>query len=236
MSFRLSPSDLTFLYNSCKRCFYLKVTSGVVQPSIPLPSIFSQIAGLLKNHYDGKHTSELHSALPPGVVKYGEQWVRSRTIQLPNHTATCYINGRFDIVVGFEDATYGVIDFKTGNPSTEWKNLYGRQLHAYAYSLEHPAPNALALAPVTSLGLLYFYPSAISQQSVERLSYDAEITWIEVEKSEQEFLEFIDEVLDILESPTPPPCSAGCQWCAYVDRLAGDQRLEAGSWLPSVGG
>lgn len=221
MNFRLSPSDLTFLYDGCKRCFYSKMMSGISQPSIPLPSIFSQIAGLLKNHYDGKHTGELHIALPPGVVSYGEQWVRSETIRLPNHNATCYINGRFDIVVSFEDATYGVIDFKTGNPNTEWKTLYGRQLHAYAYALEHPAPNALALSPVTRLGLLYFYPSAISQQCIERLSYDAEITWIEVEKNEQGFLEFIDEVLDVLESSEAPRCSPNCQWCSYVDRLTG---------------
>jgi hypothetical protein len=222
MNFRLSPSDLTFLYDGCKRCFYLKMTSGISQPSIPLPSIFSQIAGLLKNHYDGKHTRELHVALPPGVVSYGEQWVRSGIIRLPNHSATCYINGRFDIVVSFEDATYGVIDFKTGNPNMEWKGLYSRQLHAYAYSLEHPAPGALALSPVTRLGLLYFYPSAISQQSIERLSYQAEITWIEVEKNERNFLEFIDEVLDVLESSEAPRCSPNCQWCSYVDRLISD--------------
>jgi hypothetical protein len=221
MNFRLSPSDLTFLYDGCKRCFYLKMTHGISQPSIPLPSIFSQIAGLLKNYYDGKHTGELHIALPPGVVSYGEQWVRSEIIRLPNHNATCYVNGRFDIVVSFEDATYGVIDFKTGNPNMEWKNLYGRQLHAYAYSLEHPAPGALALSPVTRLGLLYFYPSAISQQSIERLSYEAEITWIEVEKNEQNFLGFIDEVLDVLESPEAPQCSPDCQWCNYIDRLIG---------------
>ena len=219
MNFKLSPSDLTFLYNGCKRCFYTKMVNGIFQPSIPLPSIFSQIAGLLKNHYDGKHTSELHVALPPGIVSYGEQWVRSEIIQLPNHSDTCYISGRFDIVVGFEDATYGVIDFKTGNPNMEWKSLYSRQLHAYAYSLEHPASNALALSPITRLGLLYFYPSAISQQCIDRLSYDAEITWIEVEKNEQGFLEFVNEVLDVLELPQAPEASLDCQWCNYVNRL-----------------
>jgi hypothetical protein len=193
--------------------------NGISQPSIPLPSIFSQIAGLLKNYYDGKHTSELPVDLPPGIMSYGEQWVRSEIIQLPNHSDTCYINGRFDIAIRFEDATYGVIDFKTGNPNTEWVNLYGRQLCAYAYSLEHPAPNALALSPVTRLGLLYFYPSTISQQCIERLSYEAEITWIEVEKNEQNFLQFISEVLDVLESPEAPESSPNCQWCNYIGRL-----------------
>lgn len=220
MNYKLSPSDLTFSYEGCKRCFYQKVVNNIAQPSIPLPSIFSKIASLLKNYYHGKRTSELHVALPPGAVTYGERSVRSNVIQLPHHDATCYISGRFDIVVSFDDGTYGVIDFKTGNPNTEAINLYIRQLHAYAYALEHPAPRALALAPVTKMGLLYFYPSSINQQSIERLSWEAEITWIEIAKDEQGFLDFIDGVLGVLELPEAPECSPNCQWCGYFSRLS----------------
>ena len=219
MNYRLSPSDLTFSYEGCKRCFYHKVVNGIAQPSIPLPSIFSKIAGLLKNHYDGKPTSQLHADLPPGIVRYGEKNVRSSIIQLPKHDATCYISGRFDVVVSFEDGTYGVIDYKTSNPSRESARMYSRQLHAYAYALEHPDPRALALSPVTKLGLLYFYPESVNQQSIERLSYEAEITWIEVEKDEEGFLKFIDEVLDVLELPEAPEHSPSCQWCGYISRL-----------------
>ena len=219
MNYKLSPSDLTFLYEGCKRCFYLKTINGIIQPSIPLPSIFSRIASLLKNHYHGKHTSELHVALPPGFVSYGEQYVKSTTIQSPNHNATCYINGRFDIVLSFDDGSYGVIDFKTSNPSKDSANMYSRQLHAYAYALEHPAPGKLSLSPVTKLGLLYFYPDNISQTSIDRLNYGAEVVWIEIEKDEQGFLEFIGEVLDILESPkAPEPCPT-CKWCEYSNQL-----------------
>lgn len=219
MNFRLSPSDLTFSYEGCRRCFYLKMVEGIAQPSIPLPSIFSKIAGLLKNHFDGKHTSELHLALPPGTISHGEKRVTSQIIRLPSHEATCYINGRFDIVVSFEDGTYGVIDFKTGNPSRESANMYSRQLHAYAYALEHPATGALALSPITKLGLLYFYPETVSQQSIERLSYEAEITWVEIKKNEPGFLSFIDKVLDLLELPEAPPHSPNCQWCSYISKL-----------------
>ena len=220
MNYRLSPSDLTFLYDGCRRCFYLKVVNNIAQPSIPLPSIFSKIAGLLKDHYNGKHTSELHVDLSPGTVSYGEKYVRSEVIQLPNHKATCYISGRFDIVISFEDGTYGVIDFKTSNPSSESANLYSRQLHAYAYALEHPAPGKLYLSPVTKLGLLYFYPDNISQTSIERLNYGAEVVWVEVEKDEQGFLDFIDGVLDVLESPEAPEHALSCQWCNYVSKLS----------------
>jgi len=219
MNYKLSPSDLTFSYEGCKRCFYQKVVNNIAQPSIPLPSIFSQIAGLLKNHYDGKLTSELHVDLPPGIVSHGEKWVRSQPIKLSSHDSTCYINGRFDIVVSFEDDTYGVIDFKTSKPSKESAWMYSRQLHAYAYALEHPAPGKLDLSPVTKLGLLYFYPDNISQHSIERLNYGAEIVWVEVEKNEQGFLSFMDEVLFVLESPEVPECSPGCQWCSYISKI-----------------
>jgi len=226
MNYKLSPSDLTFLYAGCKRCFYNKVVKGLSQPSIPLPSIFSQIAGLLKNHYDGKHTSELHLDLAPGIVSHGEKYVRSQVIQLPNHGAACYISGRFDIVVSFTDGTYGVIDFKTGKPSMESANLYSSQLHAYAYALEHPGDRALALSPVTKLGLLYFYPERINQQSIDRLNYEAEITWIEIEKDEQWFLKFIDQVLSVLELPEALEHSPSCQWYSYIKKSAdiGDER------------
>lgn len=59
---------------------------------MPLPSIFSKIAGLLKDHYDGKPNSELHADLPSGIVSLGEKYVRSDIIQLPNHEATCVIS------------------------------------------------------------------------------------------------------------------------------------------------
>jgi len=220
MNYKLSPSDLTFLYESCKRCFYFKVVNNIPQPSIPLPSIFSRIASLLKDHYDGKRTSELHTLLPPGIISHGEQYVRSIPIQPAHRQNSCYINGRFDIVISFDDGTYGVIDFKTGSPNEESAGLYSRQLHAYAYALEHPAPGALRLTPVTKLGLLYFYPSGISQTNTEKLAYDAEITLIEIQKDETEFLNFMDEVLGIVEKPQAPAFSHKCPWCGYLGKLS----------------
>ncbi len=219
MNYKLSPSDLAFLYEGCKRCYYLKVVHGISQPSIPLPAIFSRMAALLKEYYDGKSTKELHPDLPPGRVMYAERYVQSNPIRLAGHNATCFIKGRFDIVVEFEDKTYGVIDFKTGKPNEESLDLYKRQLHAYAYALENPAPGTLKLSPITKMGLLYFYPSKIDQESVESLSYQAQIHWEEIPKDKGWFLEFVDEVLDVLESPQPPAPSPNCQWCGYIDKL-----------------
>lgn len=219
MNYKLSPSSFSFLYEGCKRCFYLKTVHNIPQPSKPLPGVFSKMAGLLKNHYDGKHTGELHQDLPAGVVSHGEKRVKSKTIKLPNHQNTCYIFGRFDIVVSFNDGTYGVIDFKTGSPKEESKELYSRQLHAYAYALENPDYGALKLSPVSKLGLLYFYPEKTKQENIEQLLYQANVQWIEIERDNEGFLDFLDEVMSVLESPVPPEPSPDCEWCNYLAKM-----------------
>ena len=122
-------------------------------------------------------------------------------------------------MVEFEDGTYSIIDFKTGKPSQRSADLYKRQLYAYAYALEHPAPGALKLSPVKKLGLLYFYPSRVSQEKIDWLSFDAKIHWEEIPKDEQGFLKFLAEVLEVLDSPQLPGSSPSCQWCSYIDKL-----------------
>lgn len=219
MIYKLNPSDLTFLYEGCKRCFYMKVVHNIAQPSIPLPSIFIQIAALLKTHYDDKHTSELHPELPPGIVSHGEKFIKSDIIELPDHNTKCYISGRFDMAISFEDGTYGVMDFKTGKPNSESSKLYSNQLHAYAYALEHASSNELSLFPITKIGLIYFHPTSINQSSIETLAYEADVTWVEIEKNEARFLKFIEEVMELIESPEPPESSPHCQWCNYIKRF-----------------
>lgn len=229
MNYKLSPSSFSFLYEGCKRCFYLRVVYGINQPSKPLPGVFSKIAGLLKDHYDGKRTEELHKALPPGKVSYGEKRVKSKAIQLPNYQTTCYISGRFDIVVRFDDGTYGVIDFKTGSPKDEYNKLYSRQLHAYAYALENPALGAMGLSPVAKLGLLYFHPERTKQDNLNQLLYESDIFWVEIRKNEKMFKNFIGDILSILESPSMPEPSPDCEWCNYVDRLNKTRKQENGA-------
>lgn len=219
MNHKIYPSSLSFLYNGCKRCFYLDVVHGIRQPSIPLPGIFTKIAGLLKVQYENKRTDELHPALPPGTIRYGEKYVKSKPIDLPGRSDTCYISGRFDTVVEFDDGSYGVIDYKTGKPKEENKELYGCQLHAYSYALTNPAYKSLELTPISKLGLIYFYPEDTAQDEVGSLSYIARIHWVEIEKNEQAFLDFLDEVMNILESPHPPEPSPDCKWCNYHERL-----------------
>ena len=149
-TWKLSPSDLTFLWDECPRCFYLKVVHGFNRPFSPFPKIFNQIDKLMKGYFQGKPTLEISSTLPEGSVQFGERWVTSDLISFPKRNASCFIKGKFDTVVEFSDGSFGVVDFKTSAAKPEHIEFYSRQLHAYAYALENPAPGSLRLSPIST--------------------------------------------------------------------------------------
>jgi hypothetical protein len=215
MNYKLSPSDLTFLFDGCKHCFVLKVKYGIQQPSIPIPGVFSIIASLQKNHYSGKRLENLSRELPPGVIKYGEKYVKSKTLELPDCNSTCYISGRFDIVAELDDGSYAILDFKTGSPNDEKSQMYARQLQCYALALENPAPNSFHLSPISKLGLLYFSPDKCEQLDMTRQILEGQIQWVEIERNDQNFLNFLKDVVSLLDGPLPEIQPDSCEWCKY---------------------
>lgn len=217
ITFKLSPSDLTFLWDECKRCFYLKVVHSFDRPRLSMPSVFIRLDGLMKGFFKGRLTGELTSLLPEGYVQFAERWVQSRPISLPGHAAQCYLMGKFDTVVAFRDGSYGIVDFKTSEAKPQQIAFYGRQLHAYAYALENPAPGKLSLSPVSRLGLLVVEPRSIEKSSADQIAYLGKVTWQEVPRDDQSFLGFLGDVLTVLEQPVPPPAAEECSYCRYRD-------------------
>jgi hypothetical protein len=213
--YKLSPSELTFLWDECPRCFYLKVACGIGRPFAPFPSIFNRIDKLMKDFFQDRSTVEFSHELPSGRVSFGNRWVTSAPIAPPGRAGHAYIRGIFDTVVEFDDGSYGVVDFKTSESKPEHVAFYSRQLHAYAYALQHPAANSFALSPITKLGLLCVEPVAMDRVPDGRLAYMGSVTWLECPLDMQEFLAFIDNVLEVLEQPEPPEPGPKCTYCLY---------------------
>ncbi len=214
-NWKLSPSDLTFLWDECPRCFYLKVRHNFRRPAMPFPKIFSRIDLLMKDIYLGHSTKKISPELPEGKILMTGRWVTSEPIPTADGLNSCYIQGIFDTVVQFEDGSYGVVDFKTSEAKEEHIGFYGRQLLAYAYALAHPAPGKLQLNPVRKLGLLYFEPQHLHEEPPDGLSLGGPTRWVEVPQDEAVFLVFIRQVTDLLSQPQPPAASPECAFCAY---------------------
>ena len=218
-NWKLSPSDFAFLWEECKRCFYLKVNRGIPRPFTPFPKIFKVIDGLMNEFFEGKSSTLISTELPSGTIRYGESWVESTPITIPGVDSTCFVRGKFDTVVEFDDGSYGVVDFKTSSTRSEHMPLYTRQLHAYAYALENPAPGRLGLAPVKKLGLLCVEPTGMNKDREGKISYLGVPEWIECERNDGEFIRFLTDVVRVLELPETPDASGSCSICKYVARL-----------------
>jgi len=218
---RLSPSDFAFLWEGCKRCFYLKVVHGVRQPSMPMAGIFKRIESLQMKFYDGRRTEEVLPGLPPGTIRCGERGVESEPVELDG-IPPWYIYGKIDSLIEFDDKSWGILDFKTTTISPEKGKLYGRQLHAYAHSFENPAASprilkeaAPSLKPITKLGILCFEPSELMHEPVGSHTYRGAVQWIEIPRDDAAFLKFVGDTLKVLGGELPAP-SFTCDWCAYA--------------------
>lgn len=215
--YKLSPSDLTFLWDECPRCFYLKVLHKFNRPAMPFPKIFTRIDLLMKEFFSDLPSEEISPELPPGRIAYSGKWVNSKPISFPHHTARCYIRGIFDTVLEFADSSYAVVDFKTTKPKPEHITFYSRQLHAYTYALENSKPGSFCLSPVTTMGLLCVEPVSMNRTKGGNLAYEGQVTWLECPKDDEEFLSFLDSVLGLLDSPSAPPANPECKFCEYRD-------------------
>jgi hypothetical protein len=212
---KLAPSDLTFLWDECQRCFWLKVKGVLKRPSAPFPKIFTRIDAQTKDYFFGKRTEEMAPELRAGRVAFGDRWVRSSPLQIPGHRTEVTIQGKIDTALAFDDSSFGIIDFKTAEPKPEHVPFYSRQLHAYLAAAEHPAPGALELAPITQLGLLCVEPVGMVNLG-DDVAIRGATTFLEIERDDDLFTAFLIQVLLVLERPEPPDPSPTCSHCKYL--------------------
>jgi hypothetical protein len=218
---RLSPSDFAFLWEQCKRCFHLKIVHGIRQPSMPMAGIFKKLEALQMAFFEGRRTTEVVPGMRPGVFRCGERSVESAPIEEEGRPS-CYLYGKTDSLIEFDDGSWGILDFKTTTIGPDKAQTYSRQLHAYAHAFENPAATprilkeaAPRLEPISALGLLCFEPTELARDASGKLSFSGAAQWIEIPRDRKAFRTFVSEAAGVLGGEAPPP-SPSCDWCAYA--------------------
>jgi len=214
--FKLSPSDFAFLWKECRRCFWLKVVAGFDRARQPMPSIFNAIDAAMKERFEGRRVEEAETALMGGVFRFADRWVVSAPIEFPGREDTCFLRGKVDSVVDFDDGSYGIIDFKTSAVRPQNLAVYSRQLHAYALGLERPSPDGLHLHPVRRLGLMVFEPQSFDGDGPGLAALKGKLAWNELPRDDEAFMKFLGEVMDVLALPELPEPGPSCDWCRYL--------------------
>ena len=66
----------------------------------------------MKDYFEGKSPKDITAALPDGKVEFGDRWIQSKPFLDKKTGNRCFIKGKTDTVLGFNDNTYGVVEFK----------------------------------------------------------------------------------------------------------------------------
>jgi hypothetical protein len=210
---KLSPSDFAFLYENCKRCFYLKAINDMYPPSTPMPRIFNAIDNQEKIAFQGALLSELAEGLPEGKIVSSDNWVTSTYVKYPELNYQQHIKGRLDSLMKMDDGSYQIIDFKTSNVSDHNK-LYRRQLHAYAYGLENPMNGHEKLdGPISGLGLIIFDPCLGFSLDNNNGVLKGTITWEPLPYTPDKFVTFMQQIANLLSKDEEPDFNPNCSYC-----------------------
>jgi hypothetical protein len=214
VTYNLSPSSFGFLWQECRRCYWEQVVAETRRPSSPFPSIFSKIDSSMKRCFKASEWHSFGPEQPRFKIEHDERMVRSVPIYLPGRSVGIVLKGKYDSVVLFENGERAVCDFKTAPVKPEYIDKYSAQLHAYVYALEHAAPNSLNPGKVHRLGLAVFEPQSFAYNGHDAAQLIGDMRWLEMQRDDDRFMAFLDEIIGVLENPMPEP-SPSCSYCRY---------------------
>lgn len=205
--YKLSPSDFAYLYEECKRCYWMKVHDKVMRPQLPFPGIFSAINTRLQGTLVGTELQSLSPDLPAGHVERQEGFVES--IVVPG--TELYLKGKYDLLVKRPDGTYLLVDFKLSQPHEDKIDKYKTQLYSYKFAMENPKYDKPI--KITQMGLIIMYPDQVKFES-GRATLTFPPQWLEVPIDEHAFMNFMGEVNELITGLIPPE-NEDCQFCKY---------------------
>lgn len=224
ITYTLSPSSLTFEYNSCQRCFWLQAKKIWKKPSQPFPRVFTTIDRCMREYYHNTDARLISSDLPSGIIDTTERTITSAPIQLPGKNSSLIFSGKMDALVQFTDGTVGIIDFKTTETRDEQLAFYSRQLHAYRHILKYPQTGPSQ--DTSHMGLLCVTPNRMAHGeaafstegskldppiSPKMAIFEMKLTWKPIAVDDAGWMVFLDQLTQILEGAEPE--TKKCTWC-----------------------
>lgn len=205
--YKLSPSDFAYLWEECKFCYYQKVKLGISHSGV-FPAMFGRINKLLQDSVIGKNLQEISAQMPSGIIDKQEGFIKS--VQIPG--TSCYLNGRYDLLIKLDDGTFAIIDFKITTPDEEQiLKKYATQLHAYKYALENPADGNPV--KISKLGIVSVHPNEMELID-EKIVFTSTPTWHPITEDMDSFIGMIKEINLVLNGQLPK-ASETCKLCIY---------------------
>ncbi len=216
----LSPSALTFSWDNCHRCLWLEYNHQLRVPAtMPLvgelaemqESYFFSASGLAAG--TPVLTTSMHPDIPLGKVVSHGGWVQSTPIKVNGEDTHLDIRGKYDLLIEFDNGTYGVIDCKMQANESNKSKFYSPQLEAYAYALENPVKGEPK--KVSVLGIYAWSLDKPWGDVNFGFGYRVKSSWYPIERDpialEKRLTDFVTMV-----NGDMPESKASCKQCSYI--------------------
>jgi PD-(D/E)XK nuclease superfamily len=212
----ISPSDLTFLFRECERCFWIKYNLGVVRPMF-MPLV-GPMATMQERTFHGKTASELGMDRRGGFVSSWGKIITSSKILIEGESTRWSLKGKYDIAVTFPQGDLAIVDCKitTGEMDEQKMVLYKPQLEAYAYAFEHPEKGVATSVIETGL-LMWKIANAFTGLQSFGPIFQAKPSYLRMDRDPDYFTMFITRVIEVLEGDIPD-ADKSCTYCSYLEK------------------
>lgn len=207
----ISPSDLTFSWDNCHRCLWLHYNHGLKAPSF-FPLV-GELSALQENHFADALSDALHPALPKGRVIGRGAWVKSIPIPFNGNPSPFAIRGKYDLLMEFEDGTYGIIDCKFQGKDNDKSDFYAPQLEAYAFALENPATDKPK--KISVMGLLVWSPRKPVGTPATGFNLELNSSWFPIQRNPEALQGRLTEFITLISGPTPM-AKSNCDTCKFI--------------------
>ena len=212
-NYKISPSDLTYLYKSCKRCFYDKVKHQFKLPS-NFSEHFSNADRAMRQAMTTNDVVDLGVGPKFRVVSQGG-WVESIPLGFDEAGISLTIAGKYDAVVVTESDEIFVVDYKTTTLDDFALAKFGPQLMSYLTAIELPKSKDSDLpAYVDGTALLVFDPTKFAfNAKTKNCGLYGRTRWVELPRKQQAFDVLLHTVAKLVAHPEPPRSEKTCEIC-----------------------
>ncbi len=150
---RVTPSDIGFIWDKCRRCWYRKA-NGLQRVKEAFPVMFQTVDTGMK-----LAAPQICDVLGIEVKTFQRfEKVLSDVILFEEYGVQCQVSGKVDKCIEHADGTYGVIEYKMAPPTPENVAKYKAQCHAYVEALENPVKGKQA-HEVSTIDLIFLHPT-----------------------------------------------------------------------------
>ena len=175
--------------------------------------LVGKMASLSEESFVEKNSNEIDESIQSGKIISTQKSLKSvvETDELLFRQYT--ISGKTDLLVEFDDGSFGIFDCKntSGDSDNSW--MYYTQLAAYKFCFEK-----MGLGVVSQLGLIYQIIDGFYQDDKGNNHFSTKQKFVEVDPNMDQFIKLLGSVIQCLESEISPNSSPKCSFCKFAEK------------------